>query len=211
MWLALLIFYLVVLSAAKISGLIHYRSMDIGSRIIVIYIAEVWLCETLAFFTAMVYRDNRLVYHVFSVVQFLLVCWYFHHSLALFKRYPIALIAGFIGVVFGLINGIYLQPNKVNSNFLLFESIAVITMTLVSLYEMLATDDDIDLAKHPQFWFTCLLFIFWSFTFTYWLIQVIDPLIRKLPWVGYAVTFVNILCYTGFGLVFLTFRKKKLA
>jgi hypothetical protein len=185
--------------------------MDFHTKILVVYIVEVWLCETLAFIAGILYHNNLLIYHIFSVLQFLLICFYFHHCIRMFQRYYIAIAVGITGLIFGVINGVYLQPNQVNSNYLLFQCIAVITMTLISFYELLAGDDDDDLTKQPQFWASCFLLIFWSFTFAYWLIQIIDPSVRKLFWTGVLVNGVNIACYGGFGLLFLTFRKRKLA
>jgi hypothetical protein len=209
-WLSVIIIYLLVLTLSKIIGLVQYKAMDNSSRIMVIYLCQAWLCETLAVYAAFVYKDNRLIYHVFSIIQFLIICWYYHRSIMLFKRYPIALILGVAGFVFGVINGVYYQRNQFNTNFLIVESTLVIAMTLLSLYELLASDDDIDLIKHPQFRFSCLLLIFWSFTFTYWLMQTIDSTIGSITWIAILVNVINIICYSGFGLVFLSFRKNKL-
>ena len=119
----------------------------------------------------------------------------------------------FLGIVASVVNTILLQPiTELNTNFIVLESFLAIGMSLFAFYKLLASDI-IDVHLNPRFWFSSIFLVFWSFTFFYWLVGVTiyNLMPDKAFWLNAMILFINIAAYSGFGVVFLLYKKMKTA
>lgn len=210
MWLKLLIAYCTLLLFASICGFVNYKKMDPPSRVLVWYISATCLSEVMATGAIYFYKYNLIVYHVYSLLQLFLISLYFNTACKSLRKNNLGIIIGIIGVVLGVLNSIYFQQptHSINTNFFVIEAFLIIGLSLFSFYELLASDET-HVNRNPLFWFSSLFLVFWSFTFFYWLIGVT---IRKaipedVTWMDTMIWIINILTYTGFAIVFLSYRK----
>ena len=211
-WISKTIIYQVVLLLAAIAGLVHYKRMDKASRLLVWFICSTFLSEAIAVWFALKYGNSLIVYHIYNPLQLFLIALYFNFEIEYFHRKKIGWYLGIGGIMLSIFNSVFLQsPFKViDSNFLITESFIIIGLCLYSFYSLLLEDSVEDFFDN-RFWFSSLLLIFWSFTFCYWLI---GPTIYKTSpktseWINVMIWVINVLCYSGFAIVFLSFRKMK--
>lgn len=212
MWLKLLIVYCVLLFIASICGFINYRRMNIPSKILVWYVSATCLTEVVAIGAAYQYHNNLIIYHIYSYIQLFLISLYFTLESRKFRKNKVLMIVGVLGMLLGMLDALFIgkthENENINTHFLVMESFLIIGMSLLSFYELLASDE-INIGSNPRFWFSGLFLVFWSFTFFYWLIglAVNNYLPEKGDWMRVMLFTINTLTYTGFAIVFLSYRK----
>lgn len=166
--------------------------------------------ETYAIYSAVKYRNNMVVYHVFNPIQFLIISLYFNESIPSFKRKNIGWYIGILGVIASILNILFFQPlNTSNYYFLVFESLIIVFMALYSFIEMFLNENN-DLIKNQHFWISFILLSFWSITLTYWAMhEIIDKHAAYfINYIAYILVSVNILTYLGLGTtLFLTSKQ----
>ena len=209
------IIYLAVLLFSVSSGVSRYTQLNKPSKLIVIYLAITFLVESIAIGIAFFHKNpkNLFLYHVYSPAQFLFMCLYFSYSDKHKFIRKIGWILAFLGIVASVVNTILLQPiTELNTNFIVLESFLAIGMSLFAFYKLLASDI-IDVHLNPRFWFSSIFLVFWSFTFFYWLVGVTiyNLMPDKAFWLNAMILFINIAAYSGFGVVFLLYKKMKTA
>jgi hypothetical protein len=103
-----------------------------------------------------------------------------------------------------------------NSNFLLFEGLVIMALSLYA-FQLILTDDTINIYRYGHFWIIVILIFFWSITYTSWALYSVLR-VKKLfvmPFVTHLLWTVNILTYAAIGFVLLYFSgngsKKQLA
>ena len=103
-----------------------------------------------------------------------------------------------------------------NSNFLLFEGLMIMTLALFS-FQRILSNDSVDIFRYKHFWVIVVLIFFWSITYTAFALYSVLR-VKKLfvmPFVTYLLWAVNIITYAAIGFVLLYFSgngsKKQLA
>lgn len=202
--------YMSVILLAISGSFVNFRSRDKASKIIVILLGLTFAAEAAAYIAADKLHANMFVYHIFAPIQLFILGKYF--DTAVFKKRKIGLITGIFGVVVAILNTIFLQPfQTLNSNFLLFEGLAIMAMALYAFQKFLI-NDRLDIYKYEHFWFILILVFFWSMTYTVWALYAILELkkIFLIPIISLMILVVNIITYFGIGLVLLIFPKRAL-
>lgn len=211
MLIKLLIFYCAVLLIATICGLINYKKMGPSSKIMVWYVAATFAFETTATLAGYFLKYNLLIYQLYSYLQLFLICLYFHSTSLRFRNNKAILIVGIIGISLGIIGALLQRENEnISAHLLVLEAYLIIGMSLHSFLELLGSDE-LDMNRNPQFWFSALFMIFWTFTFFYWLVGL--TIRAELPengvWMDIMIWTINILTYAGFALVFFFYKKMR--
>jgi hypothetical protein len=212
MSLTLLISYCSLLLLASICGFIKYNKMNTASKVLVWYVSATCLFEAAATGAAYYFHNNLLVYHVYSYIQLFLISLYFNLASRKFRKNKLLIIIGVAGIVFGLLDALFIEKPRenenINTHFLVMESFLIIGMSLLSFYELLSSDE-FNISRNPRFWFSAIFLVFWSFTFFYWLVglAVNTHLPEKAGWMNIMLLTINILAYTGFAAVFLSYGK----
>ncbi|MCB9044707.1 MAG: hypothetical protein H6550_01080 [Chitinophagales bacterium] len=206
-------YYLGVLLLAILIGLYKVRTKDITVKIIVLLLSLTFVSELIAKISASVFHNNMYVYHIFAPVQLLVLGIYFDSIEPRFKKKRIGLIIGLAGVLIAICNTLLFQPpTALNSNFLLFEGLAVMALSLFT-FQRILNDDKIDIYKYPYFWFNIILVFFWSITYTIWALHSVIMLkkmyimehLYDILWV------VNIITYLAIAAVLFIFSNKRLS
>lgn len=182
--------------------------MDRSTKILVWYIGTTCLVEWLAVGATILYRNNLIIYHLYSIIQLFLISFYFNSVSKRFRKNNLMLSVGIVGIVIGILNSLFIQtPWKyLNTNFLMLESFVIIAMSLFTFYELLASDE-VDIGRNPVFWFSALFLVFWSFTFFHWLIGL--TMHDQATLIAYMIWSISVLIYSGFAVVFLSYRKMR--
>jgi hypothetical protein len=207
----------VVLFLAILGGIYKFKSKDRASKILVVLLCLTLITEFTAYGVAIKYRNNMFVYHLFAPVQLFVVGVYFDTIVKRFRSHRIWTTIGIISVVAACVNILFFQSlQMLNSNFLLFEGLVIMALSLYA-FQLILTDDTINIYRYGHFWIIVILIFFWSITYTSWALYSVLR-VKKLfvmPFVTHLLWTVNILTYAAIGFVLLYFSgngsKKQLA
>ncbi|MEO6831655.1 MAG: hypothetical protein ABI169_05615 [Chitinophagaceae bacterium] len=154
---------------AAIIGSIRQKEFDTASRIYWYYTCAGAIAEVVARMAAIEFGNNMAVYAVYSPIELLLICLYFNFSIPTLRRTGIGWYLAILGIVVSVLNAVFFQPlTEFNSNFLYFEGIVIIGLSLYSFYHLVRSSDDLRLAKLRHFWFPFIQCAFWTITFLNW-------------------------------------------
>lgn len=198
------IIYLLSITFAFIKGLTHYNSLEGASKFIVILLGFTLINETISFVLFVQKKNNMPVYQIYSLVYYSLIVKYFCSSIDIMKEYFKLKLTLAVGIFAYIINLMYLQPITIlNSHFLLFTAILIISLSLISYFRMLVSKEGIRLTGSRVFWINTILLVYWSITFLHWgMYNVLDVLLGSNLWVMHLfLNLMNIGTYTGLGLV----------
>lgn len=188
-------------------GIIRIKHLDNASKTLLVYIVLSTSSELLATYTAIHYHNNLVVLNIFSLIEYLVTCLYFQKSIPAFRLTKVISIL-LIGIAVWIFTTLSHPIHKqLNTPFLVFESTTIIGLCHYYFYDLLNADDNRIIT--PSFGFVSFLFIFWSFTFTYWLfgLTLRTGMQEQGVWLGRLIWIINLVCYSGFSLVFLFYKK----
>jgi hypothetical protein len=204
--------YLGVLFVLSAISVIGKMTKGNGRRFLSLLFCCTFVSEVFAEILSRVIHNNLMVYHCFNPIQFLLISLYYNSIIPEFRRKKTGFYIGILGIMFALTNSLFIQTvNEFNSNYLLFESILIIAMSLHSFYSIIKRDD-IDILKHEPFWISLVFLLFWSITYTYWgLGYAFDTSEGHIFWIMIDILWiVNMLTYMGFAVIIILGKKNKL-
>jgi len=117
---------------------------------------------------------------------------------------------GLVYFILAFLNEIFFQHiNNLNSNFIIFESFIVVSMSLYALYRILINDEIQAVVRYPHFWVWTSLLFYFSCSFFFWpCIKILYK--QKSHYYGFIVSLqviMNMVAYAGIGLTFIFFPK----
>ena len=185
------------------------KDLGLAERFLAILMWTTFFVETVATMKFYLKSNSQPVYHVFSPIEFMLMCLYFNYSIRFFKRHNLGWYLGFLGVLFSIINTLVLQKmTSINSNFLIWEGAAIIACCFISLHQILLDEEQLPY-RFANFWFTVCFCFFWGTTFTGWgMTSVLDSNSREInKVVGIVFTTSNFIYYGGLAATFFYYKK----
>lgn len=202
--------YLFVLLFGTIIGVLRFKHFDTAAKVMCLLIGLTFIAEILAFWSAWKYRTNLVIYSTFNIVDFFLTAVYFNYRIKSFTRQHIGFLIGIFGVAIGVGNMVFLQAvNSLNSYFLFFEGITIISMAFYSFAGLISERDSLEYKLDPHFWIAIALVFYWSITFLIW--GLYDYYVWANPSyssiLNILILAVNIISYLIFGIIFLLFPK----
>ncbi|OSZ79063.1 hypothetical protein CAP35_12675 [Chitinophagaceae bacterium IBVUCB1] len=199
---------------ALLSGLSVFKLLDIPTRVLILYLIITLLNEIIATYCAYTIRNSNVIYGFYNPIEILTISVYFNLTINSFKKNRVGLIIGISAFILGYLNYFLIQsPTKLNNFFLLFEGVVIIFMCLFSFYQMLQSDDDLNLMLYPHFWITSIIMFYWTGTFfiwgTYEYLTMLSDSVKSMLF--HILLIVNVITYLGFGTVFLLYKKMQTA
>lgn len=208
-WLINRLILLMILLFASIMSLIWLKKLDKASKYISGLLCLTFATEALSLWAAYAFQQNNPIYNISNIISYILFCSYFNNIFRSSSMKSVMLTFGLVGVVLAITNIIFIQGLYIlNTNFLAFESITIVWMSLYYYYDFLKSDTY--LKKLPiHFWITSLILIFWSFALFHWLVGIYIMHLKSpssdLPY--NILLIVNMLTYLSFGILFFNYRK----
>ncbi len=197
--------YLGVILLAILGSLYNLKDKDTASKIILVLLCLTLTSEIASHLAAIRYHNNMFIYHLFAPIQLIVIGIYFDSINN--RKGKVGTIVGIIGIVLAIINSLFFQSFDVfNSNFLLFEGLVIMTLSLFS-FQRILSNDNIDIFRYKHFWIVVILIFFWSFTYTSLALYSVLR-VKKLfvmPFVTYLLWSVNVITYAAIGFVLLYF------
>lgn len=201
--------YEATLLGAALFAIFRYRNVDKATRLIFYWIWLGVVTEGIGEITKNRYGTNIHVYGISCLMEFFILCSYFNESVPTLKKKHLGLLIGAAGILLGLLNILFLQPlNRLNSNFLFFEALVIVCLSLYALYRKFA-DPDLRLLKESHFCLACLLLFYecaslWNWGIYDYVLQVYPEQISIL---NISLVAGNTLTYTICGLLIYFYPK----
>lgn len=202
------ILYLLLLAAASVAGALRRQQLSAADRVIWWLMILTFISETAALICEKTLRNNMYVSHIFSPLQLLLASIYYNQTIPFLKKTNLGNWIGITGVLLSICISAFVQPpHTYNSWFFLFESFAIIMLSLW-LYFTILTREDFAVLRSAAFWIATFLMVFWSFSFYYFGLynfsRDLKPMLR-----AFRVIFItlNFATYGGFFCVFIFYPK----
>ncbi|WP_344827163.1 hypothetical protein [Rurimicrobium arvi] len=138
-----------------------FKKTDPTSRFISLFIVLGGLTEIIGQATIKLFKENTTVYNISTIIEWtLLTLYYTHANSTLQKKHKGYFIAS-AGIAFGVVNLLVRNIHALESNFLFFECMGILCLSLYSLYNLLKIDNDnIRLNKKTNFWIPCILILY---------------------------------------------------
>lgn len=201
--------YLLLLFITFCLGARKWGILQASDKVITVLIGLTLLQEATAFLCYKYIGNNIFTYHIYSPIEFFLICFYFNLINKILRKNNIGLLIGIAGVIVSIINTSNFQPLKTfNSYYLLFEGTIIIILCLLTLCDVLLSDS-FDFNRRSYFWITLALMLYWSITYTGWgIFNLLNAENRS-----FLKTFMvisqgsNIVFYISIGFVFIYYKK----
>lgn len=193
-------------------GAYRFPMLDNGSRIMYGSVVVGFLSEAFGLFSALKYHTNELVYNIYDVVNFAVLCLYFNATIENMSRKRLGIYLGALGMIAGFTNLVIMHKSgHDNTYFLLFAGFCVSGLSLFSFYKLLLNSEQFQITKYPHFWFTALLLFYWNISLINW--GTYRLLCDKFPSITDGLNIfnyvVNMFVYAVLGVIFLLYPKLK--
>ncbi len=202
--------YLSIISISLVIGIVNYRILNIGGKILTAYLLSVLTTEILAL---IVFKtDNLLVYITGCSFQYALVLFYFNESFSNIKKRNLGLITAPLSIfIFFIITHFKGIPTrKIYEYLILMEGFFIISFCLMAYYYLLVKDMSTQILRVFDFWIVSLLFLFWSLSYFYWGFSGIIFHYKYHYVIYYFIWVVNCILYGGIGYILYSYKKGKL-
>jgi len=119
--------------------------------------------QVISHFTKEFHIMNLPVLHVYTVVEFSWITWFYYVAMPSYLPRKVAIGAIIVFAVAALLNTIYLQPvTQFNTYARTLASIIVITYALIYFYKIISEVQITNLEKDPIFWVNTGFLIYFS-------------------------------------------------
>jgi hypothetical protein len=201
--------YMLVVFATCVTGFIRYRMIDRGTVVILVVLVLTIMNEVLSSLGGQFTYYKSYFYHVFNLLQLMLITVYFANTIKFRNKGVIALVC-FSYFVLEVLNVIFLQPlAKLNTNFISLECLLVVPMALYTLFKILIDDSVEKIQAYVHFWLWTILLLLFSSSFFFWQFVVYfykhNMLFYNIS--NYVHQIANLILYTGILFVFLYYPK----
>lgn len=167
----LLLAYCTTVSLAALTGGVRYACLSAPLRVVVWLLLLTAICEWVAYFaySNKMYVAKGAIYHFFNMVQATLLSAYFILLSDVQRKRILIVASAIIWTLTGTLNMLLLQPMEgLNSNMLMVESFAFITLSLNDIYQQLRAHTDVSTFTTARFAFAMICLIMWSSTLFFW-------------------------------------------
>lgn len=182
--------------------------MELSLKFICILLGFTMLTEMLAAYMALRYRQNRMVYHLYAPVSLTMIALYYNYSIKELGKYYAGYFVAVVGIIAAFFNTLYFQPLQVmDSNITLLAGICIVIMVMVAFYKIYTDESNRRFAHSPHFWLSLLFLFYYCTTFLlfglmeYCLEKQMHHILQGMYWFLWGV---NLIFYSGIGMVFLT-------
>jgi len=125
-----------------------------------------FLEESLAYYWALRYNRNTVVYNITNIIEIFIVSLYFNYAISFFRKRNIGIIIGAFSVAFGIINNFFIQsPNSITNYFLFYQALVTIAMCIILLSTFMVHSYTGNVKKEVHFWLAVILMFCWSFCY----------------------------------------------
>jgi len=198
------------LLCTALAGAYRAHRMEVAGKILVVYVIASLLTEAVAGYSAIVYRNNMLVYDIGGIIEFVLIMLYYNYTVSSLRYKYIGLITTGLVALFGIANNFLIQPpGAIVNYFLSIEALMIITVSLISLMDTIFNQPYNRILSTPRFWISLTYLIYWCITYFLWTLLAFHRLEKSIIPAGLllAVFIMNIIQSLSLLVIFLCYPK----
>lgn len=197
-----------------VAGIWRWKIIDSPSKVITVIAGISFITECLAFYTAIKFGNNLFIYNIASIIIACSLIFYFWFNVPLLRKYNLALLLGFISVLFWLIGLVFINSvDGINLFFTNYEIFLTISLAVLLIENLVHDYSRVDLKSNPHFYFALLFLLSWSSTFIQW--NLYDYMtLRHIAYkaaIDLCLTMISIILNVGISLVFIFYPKMSYA
>jgi hypothetical protein len=148
------------------AGIYRYSKFDRATKLFFYFAVCSFLEESLAYYWALRYNRNTVVYNITNIIEIFIVSLYFNYAISFFRKRNIGIIIGAFSVAFGIINNFFIQsPNSITNYFLFYQALVTIAMCIILLSTFMVHSYTGNVKKEVHFWLAVILMFCWSFCY----------------------------------------------
>jgi hypothetical protein len=200
---------LLIISLAALLGIYRFRMLDRAARMVILLTALVLTTECLGRYAAHAIHDNRIIYDIYSILEFILLAMYFNELITWFRPKRIGpLMAAMVSAAgtYELCTG---KAHQLKPVFIQLQQLLIIAMCLLAFLQFLRNKAVIVLPRNIHFWITTAFFISGTATFLSW--NVYEYFAAGFPdgatWINYFLLLVNMATYLLVSFIFFRLPK----
>lgn len=189
--------------------------MDLPSKLILCWVIISFISELVALFFAVIFRNNFLIYNLFSLLSLLLLGFYFSKLITLFNNYYFRWIYPCL-IILLWIGSIYYQNSffTLNSPLMIIEGSFIIGFSIISIEKIVAEKSNryFRLTSSIHFWFAVIFLFYWCITILHW--GLYKYFVLKGSWMPYLhliLSFAGIVVNFSIGYLFYLYPRLKQA
>lgn len=190
---------------------IRFKMFDNGTRMFAALCTLNLITESLAYYMAVKYGNNIMVYNIADIMEVVIICQYLNYLSPILRKKRRGLFITAFTAILGIINVFILQPvNQIPEYFLFFQALLTISLSILSLYPYLMPDNVQEVTKEVHFWLPVSLIL--SSSLTYLLFVVIKVYTAKhiaVPFITTALYLVTIVTNISRTVIFFLYPKMK--
>lgn len=161
--------YLMIICFSTLSGFYKRKELDKATTIIIAILSLTLCSEGLCAYLDYNHINKQIVFHVFSILELMLISFYFSASVLTGSKRIMYAIIGIVLPTLAILNACLLQPiHTLNSNIITLECFLGIAMALFAFYKFLIDDAIKKITHYIHFWIWVVYFIYFSGTFCFW-------------------------------------------
>ncbi|SFP28602.1 hypothetical protein SAMN04515674_102258 [Pseudarcicella hirudinis] len=199
--------YFSILIIGLIIGFTRIKSLNRSSRILLLLLALTILSESVATYLKFSARNNIIVYHIFSPIEFALISALYYNEI----KNKIILVLMIIFISFACFNSINIQYFNTDFNSISFviSGLLTIIFSLWYLYLLILEKTHYNFTNYPLFWIS-VGFMFFNII-NLFILGTYNLIALKFPEVGFlfrSIRFIsNYSLYLFFTISFLCSQK----
>lgn len=192
-------------------GIKHYNLLEKALKVFLFFAISSSSGELIAFFCALIFKNNLPIYNLFSIINLVLLCGYFREQLINeSQKKAINLLITF-SILFWLFSIFYLHSiNSINSIFLGYQGIVTMCLSAYIMEYIVFRQSRtvFNLKTSPHFLIAILLLVYWCFSIMQWILYRIFT--RETPgfhFLDISLIVINMSINFCFTIVFLKYPK----
>lgn len=152
--------------------------------------------------------NNFLSYHIYTPIELFIVLNYFFRAANIHNAPELGLVFGSIAILLSILDTLLFQKyNTINSYYLLFEGIVIISFCLFVFYRIFIREDIIP-KRMAVFWITCCFLFYWCMSYInlgMWTAIDYSSSIARI--LGLSLFYANLLFYICITFIFVYYKK----
>ena len=193
-----------------LTGLSRLKNLDSTLRIFLLLTGISFTGECLAYFAAFRYRNNYPVYAILSIAEMVVASIYFNYSIRSFRKYNLGFFIAAFSLLAGITNLVFFQSMyAMTTYYLYYQSVAIIMMGLIAMFQVLLPNDDLNRKDITHFWIAGTMVFFWCITLLNW--GLYDCFTARLKEQKFLIDYflLAICCITNLGYTIILLKHSK--
>lgn len=207
------IIYLISFFIPMLFGIMRFKQLDNGLQLIVYLLIVSFIIEVIAFFFAILYKNNLVIYNFELLINTILLFNYFKFNIEQLKNTFHSILITASIFTFWLFTILFIcKIDSINTTFIIFQGVFVMGLSILLLDKLSSQKRRVvyKLSQSPNFWIATILLFYWCLTFMQWsLYRTFTKEAISTEYIDTSLTIITILLNLGYAYILFRYPKLK--